>query len=103
MYFHVVCMFPQLVLERNVDTLVEFCVQALGICQPWTFPDVLRALGALLYENSGRVSKVGVCVCVHAYMRHSSALNLTIMFSYLTIDRYRDTLLNRVSGTINMY
>ncbi len=49
----------QLVLVKNLSTLMEYCLRALRECPPTVHDNVLRALGALLYENSSRVEKVG--------------------------------------------
>ncbi|XP_014664957.1 PREDICTED: HEAT repeat-containing protein 6-like isoform X2 [Priapulus caudatus] len=42
---------------QSLHTLVQYMISAIQACQQWTLADTLRALGALLYENTGRLDK----------------------------------------------
>ncbi|XP_064619703.1 HEAT repeat-containing protein 6-like isoform X2 [Lineus longissimus] len=43
--------------QSTFDILLEYLVNAVQICHSWALPDILRALGSVLYENGGRAQK----------------------------------------------
>ncbi|XP_074640382.1 HEAT repeat-containing protein 6-like [Tubulanus polymorphus] len=43
--------------QSTFDLLLEYLVDALHNCHPWALPEILRALGAILYENGPRAHK----------------------------------------------
>ncbi|XP_038058799.1 HEAT repeat-containing protein 6-like [Patiria miniata] len=43
--------------QATVETLLEYITSAIRQCQPWTLPEALRALGAVVYENGPKCSQ----------------------------------------------
>ncbi|XP_071789810.1 HEAT repeat-containing protein 6-like [Asterias amurensis] len=43
--------------KATVETLLEYITNAMRQCQPWTLPETLRALGAVVYENGPKCSQ----------------------------------------------
>jgi len=54
-------------MDHGLETFTEYLIEALKACQGWTYSDILRALGVVLYENGGRLSQVGKISWHHAY------------------------------------
>ena len=46
-------------LLNGAEPMTEYLVEALQRCSPHVTRHILHALGAVLYENSGRLVKVG--------------------------------------------
>ena len=44
--------------KATVETLLEYITNAMRQCQPWTLPETLRALGAVVYENGPKCFQV---------------------------------------------
>ena len=47
----------KIVLLERLDTITEYVVRGLHRCTTWVIFDLLRALGVLVYENTGRLTK----------------------------------------------
>ncbi|KAK2165571.1 hypothetical protein LSH36_48g03073, partial [Paralvinella palmiformis] len=52
----------QLIMDHGLETFTEYLIEALKACQGWTYSDILRALGVVLYENGGRLSQFHSCL-----------------------------------------
>lgn len=44
--------------EKCLLKVTEFLIQCLNHCPKWTYPDLLRALAAVLYERGGKVRRL---------------------------------------------
>ncbi|ELU07074.1 hypothetical protein CAPTEDRAFT_228236 [Capitella teleta] len=47
----------QLVLVERLETVTEYVVRGLHKCTTWVVFDLLRALGVIVYENTGRLTQ----------------------------------------------
>ena len=48
-----------MVLLNAAEPMTEYMIEALQLCSAEVTPYILHALGAVLYENSGKLLKVG--------------------------------------------
>ena len=105
-------------MDHGLEIFTEYLIEALKTCQGWTYSDILRALGVVLYENGGKLSRVSenllwpaswsyystvyanvhyICLCggmhyAHLICRHF----LCVCAQQQTLTRHRYSLLRRL-------